>query len=213
MAAGMQQHRIALLRLFESGQHVLDQHALGGDVEEGIGDDIEAGGLEDRRMVRPAGQAEMHAPASEPGGEVGGKAQRAGAAGRLHAGRGTDGRLIARHQRPEMVEEDEVAFKPQIGLALLPLDKPALGLLHRPHDGGPARLVAIDADTEIHRVGARIVAVEPDQGKERIVGQGLERVEHGGFSVLFTGKGKVSSDLRLQWRKFIRKLASVTKFP
>ncbi len=73
VAAGMQQHRISLLRLFESGQHVLDQHPLGGDVEEGIGDDIEAGGLEDRRMVRPAGQTEMNAPASEPGGEVGGK--------------------------------------------------------------------------------------------------------------------------------------------
>ncbi len=88
-----------------------------------------------------------------------------------------------------MVEKDEVAFKPQIGLALLPLDKPALGLLHRPHDGGPARLVAIDADTEIHRVGARIVAVEPDQGKKRIVGRGWSGANMGGFSVLFTGEG------------------------
>ncbi|MCY1224055.1 hypothetical protein D9M72_361990 [compost metagenome] len=184
VAARMQQYGVAGRGSLQRGDHVVEEHRLRWYIEERVAGGFKAGRLEDARMVRPARQADPDALAAHLMDEVGCEPESTGTPRRLHAGNvaAIDG--VAADQRPEMIDKDEVAFRADIGLAVLRGEKPLFRFLDRAEDRRVACLVAVDADAEIDLSGARVLAIKPDQGQQRIVGLAGQCVEHAGKSPL-----------------------------
>ncbi|MNL47742.1 hypothetical protein D3C87_1705450 [compost metagenome] len=88
---------------------------------------------------------------------------------------------VTADQRPEMIDENEIALGADIGLAVLRFEQALLRFLDRAEDRRVAGLVAVDADAEIDLSGARVLAIEPDQGQQRIIGLAGQSVEHAGI--------------------------------
>ena len=75
--------------------------------------------------------------------------------------------------------EAGIAGKAEIGLGVLALQQPLFGLAHGAHDRRLAVAILVDADAEVDLVGARVGAIEADQGKDLVGGSWLEIFEHG----------------------------------
>ena len=175
----MQQQHVAFTRI---GQRALQRIEIGRPAVRRMseGGQFEAEVAYDLRVVRPARRAHQHARRPGALGQRQRQAHRAGAAGGLHPiDTSAMGRIAAEDIRHQPMDEAHVAFRPEIGLGVLLIDKLLLGRLDRTEHRRGALPRAIDPHAEIDLVGTRIGVVQLDQREEGIGRLLVESVEHG----------------------------------
>ena len=154
MTAAVQHDDVALRRLAERGEHAVDVDPPARGVVVGIGADLEAGGTEQRQVVRPGGVGEPDAGVgARLPDQVGEHAQRAAAADRLRRADARGVGVLAEHLPDHRLAEGGAAGRADVGLGVLRLQELLLGPLDRSHDGRRAVGVLVDADAEIELVG------------------------------------------------------------
>ena len=130
-------------------------------------------------MVRPC-------RVRQPDGGIGGRhadqlqrlPDRACAAGGRHTGHAVGSNTVAQHQIADRCAKGGITGQPSIGLGGLIRQNPALGLFDRPHDGGIAGRVLVDADAKVDLVGARIGAIFGHQHQDLVGGLRVQIVQH-----------------------------------
>ena len=139
------------------------------------------GCAEDWCVIGPRRRSDPHrwCPVG-PGEKFGGQSQRAGAAWGLDPGNAPigDHRRAQRHWS-DQIGKGLVAFGAAVALGVLFCNQPCFGSLYRTHDRSSALRIAVDANTEIDLVGARIGPVQTDDGQESVGWLAFEVTEQG----------------------------------
>jgi hypothetical protein len=135
-----------------------------------IVDRRQADRADDRRMVGPGRRSDEHPRLRVCGrDQLESQSERAAAARRLDAGNPVVTGMLAEQDRPKQLGEALVARASEIGLGLLRVVKPLLGLLDHLEDRRVARPVAEDSDANVDFLRTRIGVAESDQLEQRIV--------------------------------------------
>ena len=179
VAAAVEQDEVARLGLAERRHHPIeaDLAAVAGVI--GIADHLDSGRGDQGRVIGP-GRLAGEDPGERvgPGDQLGAEPKRAAAARSLQADDPAVVRCVrAEHDRPDQLDETDVALRADIGLGRLGLDEAALGRLDALQDRGVAGGVAIDSDSDVDLLRTGIGIGERDQSDQRILRLVLEPLE------------------------------------
>ena len=190
VAARVQQHHGARLQLGQIGQHAVEVHAMGGGIEVGVIDHVEAGRAEHRAMVFPARVADGDGGVRQQlVQQVRADAQRTAAADGLrggHAAGGQQRRILAEDQLAGGLVVGRQAVDRQVAARFGVIGQLLFDPVHGAEQRDAAALVVIDAHAQVDldRTAVGVVSL----------GQAQDRVAWDQFHICKEGHGGTHSD-------------------